>query len=125
MLPFKTPPRVPDTIDIGDEITGILEMPRHGSLTVEEDIAYVEALASTPSENDARLLMARVRPQLAAIALRRILPDLTDEQMATPPLNSARLQEALTNYLIEEKNGTIPSDPADPKAKPQTGGSKK
>jgi hypothetical protein len=115
MLPFKTPPRPADTVDVGDTITGILEMPRYGSLTVLEDIAYVNALAEAP-DVDGRQLMAHVRPKLAAIALRRIMPELTDEDMQQPPLNSARLQELLTGYLMDEKNGNVPAEPPDPKA---------
>lgn len=120
MLPFKTPPRPADTVDVGDTITGILEMPRYGSLTVLEDIAYVNALADAPNM-DGRQLMAHVRPALAAIALRRIMPDLTDEDMQAAPLNSSRFQELLTGYLMDEKNGIVPSEPPDPKATPQTG----
>lgn len=114
-LPFKTQPRQPDTIEVGDEITGILELPRYGSLTVAEDLAYVAALAAS-NATDGRVLMAEVRPKLAAIALRRIMPELADEDMAEAPLNSSRLQELLTNYLIAEKNGEVPAEPADPKA---------
>ena len=120
MILFKTPPRAPDTVEVGDDITGVLVMPRHGSLTVAEDLAYVEALAEAPA-TDGRLLMAQVRPKIAAIALRRIMPELTDEAMTEPPLNSARFQELLTNYLISEKNGEVPPEPPDPKAKPLTG----
>ena len=115
MLPFKTPPRPADTVDVGDAITGVLEMPRYGSLTVMEDIAYVNALADAPNM-DGRQLMAHVRPALAAIALRRIMPELTDEDMQQAPLNSARLQELLTGYLMDEKNGSVPAEPPDPKA---------
>jgi hypothetical protein len=120
-LPFKTPPRQPDTIEVGDPATGILEMPRYCSLTVAEDLAWTEVLASAEDTNDGRLLLARVRPKLAAIALRRIMPELADEDMDKPPLNSARLQEMLFNYLNDEKNGKIPPEPADPKARPLAG----
>lgn len=119
-LPFKRPPRKPDTIEVGDEITGTFDLPRRGSLTVDEDLAYTEAVAEAPAEGGA-LLMAQVRPKLAAIALRRIMPELTDEDMAEHPLNSSRLQEKLTEYLMAEKAGNVPPEPPDPKAEPQTG----
>ena len=121
MLPFKTPPRPPDTVDVGDEITGILVLPRYGSLTVQEDLAYSDALAEAPEGSNSRSLMSNVRPKLALIALRRIMPELEYEAMLEPPLNSSRLQELLTNYLISEKNGDVPTEPPDPKVKPQTG----
>jgi len=121
MLPFKTPPRTPDTVDVGDHITGIFEMPRWGSLTVTEDLAYSEALAEAPETSNSRSLMSHVRPKLAHIALLRIMPELEYSAMLEPPLNNSRLQELLTNYLIGEKNGDVPPEPADPKVRPQTG----
>lgn len=109
-LPWKTEPK-PEVYGVGNAISGTLELPKHYSVTPNEEIAFIGAVGTTNLEDvDQRVKNTTLNIRVATIALRRIHPSQTESATGELPYT---LVLELAEYLIGERNGWKPADPAE------------
>lgn len=122
-LPFKTlPKQSAETVDVGDEICGVLPVPKHGCLTVNEELAIAEYFASVSPE----VSMASVKVEVASILLQsRFNKEWTIADTKTLP--AFELIEKLYEFTLGERRRWKEEQEAQPVAasEPTEGNAKK
>lgn len=99
LLPFKTLPKQSvETVDIGDETSGVLSIPKHGCLTVNEELAIAAYYMAVPSETP----LAAAKVEVVAILLQsRLNKDLTTADVKALP--DFGLVEKLYDFVLGER----------------------
>lgn len=105
-LPWKHEPKI-ETLLIGDENIGQLELPKRYCITVDEEVAWAEIAAAAPTDRGLRENMT-LSIKLATLGLRRLNPNQTERETST---YGAPLVRALSDYMINERNGWVALDP--------------
>ena len=99
-IPFDTPP-LNNHVAVGDEQTGIIKVPKYGSVTCREQLLALPILKQMEgfSEGDDLRVMFECHKGLATLAMQRISPGWQDgdtERLAQP------LVEELSAFLLRE-----------------------
>ena len=102
-LPFKVQPKV-ESLAVGSESVGILEMPKLYGVTPAEELRLIDLLRSHEATPESLSLNVAV----ATVALQRICPEQSESETRALPL---ALIEALSEYLFNERAGWKTPDP--------------
>jgi hypothetical protein len=100
-LPFKTlPKQSTETVDIGDETCGILPVPKHGCLTVNEELAIAGYFADVAPE----VSMASVKVEVASILLQSRFDAAWTVEAIRKKIKHFELIEKLYEFTLNERS---------------------
>lgn len=106
LLPFKSKAAAATkTKVIGTPVTGELELPWYGCLTVDEDIVWESELMRL---REATMAVAKLEIVTSLLRVRLNLPELTKEKVSEE-IGSSTLLEAVYSFFVGERRNWAPS----------------
>lgn len=105
-LPFKVPPALAKTMEIGDESMGIIEVPVMGSVTVGEELTAIPAIRAMDPANGATTWQAYTT--FALLLIQRINPQTTAADL--DGVSTALIERLAALFLDERDRQTFEDD---------------